>query len=393
MIVITIMGILAGLGFSAFNGTMNLSRAQRTGSIINKIDQLIGERWEGYRTRAVPVKVPVGVSSRIAAIIRLNAIRDLMRLELPDRKWDVIDPPCDWCPAYTDYRTGASIDPSPVSTTTQMISPSLRNSYVRRAWRATHPSASTFPAFSIMLSDLISVWTPDYQGSECLYLILSTMRDGDKSALDYFDSTEIGDTDGDGMPEILDGWGTPITFIRWPAGYAEQVGKDSAWGFMTVDDDGNGTVDDLWEAGWLGSDDNMPIPGTQIGPVPSLQTRNYFKAPDPFDPVKVQSTIFSAYTPGYALFPLIVSAGPNKSLDIVTDTPAGYHYSATTLTNNLFCNPYVLITVPLGIAQSPTAVAIGTPADVDSPGSPGIPDGQADYTDNISNHSLRSQES
>ena len=32
----------------------------------------------------------------------------------------------------------------------------------------------------------------------------------------------IGDTDDDGAPEFLDGWGRPIEFIRWPTGFAER---------------------------------------------------------------------------------------------------------------------------------------------------------------------------
>jgi hypothetical protein len=231
------------------------------------------------------------------------------------------------------------------------------------------------------------------------------MRDGDKSALDYFDSTEIGDTDGDGMPEILDGWGTPLTFIRWPAGYCEQVGPDGAWGVVSVNDDGDSMGDNPTEAGWPGSDDNLTIPGTLVGPVPTMQTRNYVRAPDPFDPLKVCTgpnngavapigplVLFGNSYPAYALYPLIISAGTNKSLDIVTDTapPAlPFRYSPdpgiSSIPNNNFPNPYVLISVPLGSASTMTTVNIGTPGDVDG-------DGVAGYTDNISNHSLRSQE-
>ncbi len=34
--------------------------------------------------------------------------------------------------------------------------------------------------------------------------------------LDAFDSQEVSDTDGDGRPEFLDGWGRPLRFYRWP---------------------------------------------------------------------------------------------------------------------------------------------------------------------------------
>src|SRR5438046_3713851 len=121
-----------------------------------------------------------------------------------------------------------------------MPQPSLQKSSQRIAMRSV--SAANLAALS-------AAWTEQNQGSECLYLILSTMRDGDKSALDYFDATEIGDTDNDGMKEILDGWGTPIEFIRWPAGYAENVGPDGAWGRAGFDDDGDNITDTITDAG------------------------------------------------------------------------------------------------------------------------------------------------
>jgi prepilin-type N-terminal cleavage/methylation domain-containing protein len=33
---------------------------------------------------------------------------------------------------------------------------------------------------------------------------------------DKFGATEVGDTDGDGKPEFIDGWGRPLRFYRWP---------------------------------------------------------------------------------------------------------------------------------------------------------------------------------
>lgn len=46
LIVIAIIGIITGLGLSAFAGAVELAREQRTRSIIAKIDQLIMERYE-----------------------------------------------------------------------------------------------------------------------------------------------------------------------------------------------------------------------------------------------------------------------------------------------------------------------------------------------------------
>ena len=60
------------------------------------------------------------------------------------------------------------------------------------------------------------------QGAESLYMIcLSGLEDAD--AITQFSQSDIGDTDNDGLPEFLDGWGRPISFIRWPAGFASTL--------------------------------------------------------------------------------------------------------------------------------------------------------------------------
>jgi prepilin-type N-terminal cleavage/methylation domain-containing protein len=343
MIVMAIISILAGLGFSAFTGATQLAREQRTGAMINKIDQLISERYEGYRTRAVPIKVSTAVSTatggaRVAARIRLNALRELMRMELPDRISDIINQ--------------ATSPPSPRATATGMANVALQRSYYRMAVRSLGSPAN------------LANWTTTNEGAECLYLIIATMRDGDKSALDYFGPDEIGDTDEDGMNEILDGWGTPIQFLRWPAGYAEQPGQDGDWGVTGVDDDGNGITDDVTEAGFPGSDDIV---------VPTMQTRNYLKAPDPFDPAKVDLKwgTTGAVQP-YALYPLIFSAGRNKLFDV--NVGGGLIYSATTPMPN---DPYYN-------GGSGSLAVVGSVGDINN-------DGSLDYYDNITNHSLRSQ--
>src|SRR3954471_8821726 len=67
LIVIAIIAILSGLGLSAYSGATQMAREQRTRSQINKIDQLVAERYEGYRTRAVPIKNTAGTPPRVAA--------------------------------------------------------------------------------------------------------------------------------------------------------------------------------------------------------------------------------------------------------------------------------------------------------------------------------------
>jgi hypothetical protein len=225
------------------------------------------ERYEGYRTRAVPLRLNVRQnflqSPTGSAFQRLMALRELMRMELPDRKSDIVD-----------LNNGAVRQPSAL---VGIPTASLVKSYYRAAARATGGN--------------LARWTPEHESAECLYLIISTMHDGDKNAIDFFMSEEIGDTDGDGMKEILDAWGTPLTFLRWAPGYVTNPWDPARGSMLTTQThpalDANGNV----------------IPYT----------------PDPFDPVKAGPNSKNADVTlrPFELRPLILSAGNDKELGII----------------------------------------------------------------------------
>jgi len=54
--------------------------------------------------------------------------------------------------------------------------------------------------------------------SELLYYFLTrgTSIGNELAASDAFNTAELGDTDNDGLREILDAWGNPLRFYRWP---------------------------------------------------------------------------------------------------------------------------------------------------------------------------------
>ena len=150
---------------------------------------------------------------------------------------------------------------------------------------------------------------------------------GDGEARTLFGEQDIGDTDGDGAPEFLDGWGRPIHFLRWPAGFAE--------------------------AG-----------------LSSLMSTNADLDHDPLDYFRLQNPP-AGDNAGYRLMPLIVSAGPDGILDIFMAEKA------------VLANPYVSYTSK-GIDAK-----IGTPLSPNNPpygvGSADNDDGN-NWIDNIHNH-------
>ncbi|MCL4206881.1 MAG: type II secretion system GspH family protein [Pirellulaceae bacterium] len=278
--VIAIIGILASSILFAMWGAIEMAKEARTRTQITKLNELLMTRWEGYQTRAIRLGLPVAVrqNARVAATARLNAMRDLMRMEMPDRISDVTDLP------VVVYGTA----PNEV----RLAAPSLWYEYRRRATQnGTRP---------------ITDWSNTYQDSECLYMIVASIRDLDSNGLDFLHEGEIGDLDGDGMPEILDAWGRPIAFIRWPAGFIAHPGLDFTWG----------TVDDIPAYTDL---QTFTVDGAGYV-VPENR--------DPFDPLQLDKrasvpipaaggTGDGVYYFNFAMYPLVCSGGPDQALDIV----------------------------------------------------------------------------
>jgi len=218
LVVIVILSILSSMVLMALANTQASAREARTRSTITKLDALIAAKWETYQTRRVPLK-PSGNSRTNTAKQRVDAIRDLMRLELPD--------------SHDDIKTAPSV---------VTARPAVSAAYLKRYNSATSK-------------------TTQFEGAESLYLIVAYGLN-DPDALSQFNDAEIGDFDNDGLPEFIDGWGQPISFIRWAPSF--------------------------------------------VSPIQNTDAANNH---DPFDPMK-------QYSNAYALYPLIFSAGPDKLYEL-----------------------------------------------------------------------------
>ena len=270
LMVIMLIGILASFVLVALAGVNESAKEDRTRAQIMKIHELLMERWEQYRYRRVPVINPQLVTHRknpvlmeaaglkspnlIIAFDRLEAVRELMRLEFPTQIGEVIGQQKG---ARTRLRD---------SNSRRLSTPALSRGYFQRAAVATGGD--------------VSLWSADFESAECLYLILSQIRDADSSALDFFRENEIGDVDGDGMKEILDAWGTPIYFLRWAPGFVSPVQQPLAEKEIQ---------DDMFDPMRLGGSPAFPNRGA-------------------YDP---------SYTGPRELYPLIFSAGPDGQYGIV----------------------------------------------------------------------------
>ncbi len=207
LVVTMIIAILATSMLFALAGASQSAKRQRSRSQVAKVHELIAEKWESYESRSVRIppqyqtviqSLPKTERRRQTNQLRLMFLRELMRLEMPDRISDVT--------ANPGNRT-----PPP-----NLIANTLNgNTALHRYY----------------LSRISPGWSPEHESAECLHLILSRVELGDGFAIESFPDGEIADTDGDGMLEILDAWGRPLQFVRWPTGYTlsstYQVGPDA----------------------------------------------------------------------------------------------------------------------------------------------------------------------
>ncbi|GAB4133976.1 MAG: hypothetical protein Kow0040_17040 [Thermogutta sp.] len=235
LVTITIIAILAGLVWAGVARARESARIAKTKSTIAKINQIIMERYDSYRTRRVPINTR-GLPPPAAAEFRLWAIRCLMAWEMPDRLSDVAYPPNENDPLTYSI----TVNGQPV--TREIYRTPLARAYFRQFQLRGQPSGDQSPA-------------------EMLYLVVTLGTPGSR---EMFSDSEIGDTDGDGYLEFIDGWGRPIYFIRCAPGFTES--------------------------------------DIQLHPLAPIEEKN--RDHDPFDPMRVD--------PGaWRLVPLIYSAGPD----------------------------------------------------------------------------------
>jgi prepilin-type N-terminal cleavage/methylation domain-containing protein len=181
LVTITIIGILAAMTLGALQLSREAAREAKTKATIAKINGIVMERYESYLTRRVPIQVPPGTTPANVAQMRLNGIRDLMRMEMPERWVDVTHLPVQFTQGAWTY---------------SVPEPALHRIFYAK-WGA-HPPNST----------------DNYSHSKCLYMFLSV---GSPEAMEQFSQSEI-KVDTDGWPYFVDGWGKPIFFLRWAPG-------------------------------------------------------------------------------------------------------------------------------------------------------------------------------
>ena len=326
LIVMTIMAIIATLIYGAMEMAQRSAREAKTKATIAKLHRIIMTKWESYRTRRVPLDpatyakssgfytaylaylqggTPTTSVNKDLARLKLNALRDLMRMELPDRWSDVVYNPSS--PSATDSSTTGTNSPVLVNKSgVGLGQPALSQRYAAKF---------TSAANTVGIAASSPIW--QYPGAKCLYMIV--MSDPDDAA--QFQADEYGDYTGDRLPVFLDGWHRPIQFLRWPAGFIPANNADS-----------------------------------------NLQSGNATTDPDPFDPMKVFGE-YAIYPLIYSCGanPQRDSSGQFRSDINLGKTGSGSAVYSYSLTGSGDLNPYAADGAGFLIGQPLAPNGTGTP--------------------------------
>ena len=326
LITISIIATLAAMFLGASNAAMESARSARTKTTIAKIHSLLMERWDTYSTRRVELSdtvvnninssfPPGPLRGSAIADARLLALRELMKLEMPDR-WSDID--------MSQY-------PGTTGFFLRDI-PSLARAYDRRLTQAVNVS---------------DIGTVEKNGSaECLFLTVM-LGTGDGEARTLFSRQDIGDTDGDGAMEFLDGWGRAIRWVRWPAGFVARSN------LMNGDSDTEPDPFDPFRRNVLNA---SPTASSFTGPI-----RLYIE--------HLRGTDGPNREIGFRLIPLVFSMGPDGIGDI------------STRKGNITNNANAILLDPYAWDTTNNAYEFGSYGD-----NPEMPDGEDNSLDNIHNH-------
>lgn len=330
LVTILVIGILSGLVFGALQRAGSVSRVVHTKSTIAKLNASLMDRWDSYRTRRLPVdpliilaaikasggssygnlqtqisamsarriaasggslnayptspfdplsvpySAPAGVypNAQLAAAVRVLAMREIIRYEMPQHFDDFIGNFSSSTAAGGFTLRGTDVLPVP---------PPIATTYLA----AVNTASINGATFAQIKSN---------DAAECLYMILTIGSTDSGMFGEQMPNQDVGDVDGDGLPEFQDAWpvmlnsftpigqaNSPINFLRWAPGFVSDLQPDPTFPNVTEF---------------------------------SVSRHDFF------DPLKLDIPSSNSSPPrGFQLTPLIYSAGPDGVWDIDPGQP------------------------------------------------------------------------
>lgn len=196
LVSLVIVSILASLALAGLVAARARGRVAKTRSTIQKLNEVILPYYELYEVRRpqLPANADELNNRSQLAELRRIALRRLMAMEMPERVTDVTN----------NFTT---VDPGKPPTSVPLVVPLAETCVLSEV----PPVARRYNAALTGRSGVTS--------ADLLHLIVFRGPVADPDVIEHFRPDEIRDTNGNGMPEFVDGWNNPIKFKRWPVGF------------------------------------------------------------------------------------------------------------------------------------------------------------------------------
>lgn len=317
LIVISIIAVLMTMMVAVVRNSMKTAKTAATSALIQKIDMLIDDRLKGFdratktadfqriittRKQALESGGIFGVAPDVLAAV---ARKDFLRENFPQR--------------YADF--GAAVAgpgllqgvPTRILTDPTLIPEDANVNGVLDVGEDTNGNG-------VLDGYVHAKHNVETESAALLYFALTKLQVFGVPPVGEsgFETSEVRDTDGDGLLEFVDAWGVPLRFYRWPTRLLKPngiLGADSLPGIGGTDDNAafntppannvfagtifNNVTDDALEFGKVSSDDitistthraivAYLIDGLPSGPVVAGQWDSLSEDPD--DPYGLIST-------------------------------------------------------------------------------------------------------
>ena len=233
--VIAIIGMLGAISITTVRASIQSAKETQTRTTIAKIDNVLTACYEKYQYRRVDLSDAIGGSRwlngtpREVAQLRLARIREILRCDFPCFYEELSTPPSNGLMTPLQQAINWTV--------------------------SSHGGLGSDPDF-------------DLANAELLYQVVMNAEPESRGA---FSEREVGDRDGNGLKEFVDGWGSPICWMRCAPGLESSVRQPT-----------KADIDAEIDAeGYIVPDDS-----------------------DPFDPMGVGD--------GWFLVPYVFSAGPDE---------------------------------------------------------------------------------
>jgi hypothetical protein len=283
LVVIAIIATLMALTVSAVIRFLQTQREKNTQSIIGRIDSTLDKQWRHVISEATKEPIPDAVMNMAGndpKVARVIYVKLRLKQEFPMGYYEALNPSP--LPPIQDYVT------------------KLNKVGILFA-NYPPPPAYTPP-------------TPE-ETSACLLMAIERNRGGVRLTADDLGLDTVR-TNSAGLKMLVDNWGTPLLFYRWPTldGGVDAANPATAGSkAQTVRDlqDGDGTLTDFANpSGWW-NNQNLRL---QFEMQVHLVSKPVAGTPPPiytYAPTTAQAAPYAYY-----MVPVIVSAGPNKKFGI-----------------------------------------------------------------------------